>query len=293
MKRIRTILHATDFSRASASALAQAVALAKPDRARLFLLHVLVPPSPFLGNELPASYLDLQARARRDAERRLAAAVATAKRGGARVQAKLVGGAPVEEVIRAARRWRPNLIVIGTHGRTGLGRLFMGSVAERVLQRASGPVLTVRGGTRVRRARRILHASDFSRASGAAFAQATEMARANRAELLLAHVLTPPVPMADVPAEVYAEIEASTRAAAQKQLDRLAARAKQAGVRTRTLLLEGIAAEQITKAARSRRADLVAIGTHGRTGLAKFFLGSVAGRVVSTASCPVLTVRGA
>lgn len=292
MKRIRTILHATDFSRASGPAFAQAVELAKPERARLFLLHVLVPPSPFLGDELPASYLDLQARAQRDAERRLAAAVGKAKQAGARVQAKLVAGAPAEEIIRAARQWRPDLIVIGTHGRTGLGRLFMGSVAERVLQRASGPVLTVRGGSRVRRVRRILYASDFSRASGAAFARAVEMARANRAELLLAHVLTPMAPIVDVPPKVYEEIAASARAQAQKQLDRLAAEAKKGGIRTRTLLMAGMVHEQIARAARSQRADLVVIGTHGRTGLAKLFLGSVAGRVVSTAPCPVLTVRG-
>ena len=145
------------------------------------------------------------------------------------------------------------------------------------------------------RIRRILHPSDFSRASAAAFAKAVEMAKANRAELLLLHVQAPVMPLVGdgyVSPKVYEEIEASARAQAQKQLARLVARAKKAGVRTRTLLLEGVAHEQITRAARSKRADLVVIGTHGRTGLAKFFLGSVAGRVVSTASCPVLTVRG-
>ena len=145
------------------------------------------------------------------------------------------------------------------------------------------------------RIRRILHPSDFSRASGAAFAKAVDMAKTNRAELLLAHVLAPVVLMAGdgyISPTVYEEIEASARAGAQKQLDRLAAKVKKAGVRTRTLLMDGAAHEQITRAARSKRADLVVIGTHGRTGLAKFFLGSVAGRVVSTASCPVLTVRG-
>ena len=145
------------------------------------------------------------------------------------------------------------------------------------------------------RIRRIVHPSDFSRASGAAFAKAVEMAKTNRAELLLAHVLAPVVLMAGdgyISPTVYEEIEASARAGAQKQLDRLAAKAKKVGVRTRTLLMDGVAHEQITRAARSKRADLVVIGTHGRTGLAKFFLGSVAGRVVSTASCPVLTVRG-
>jgi nucleotide-binding universal stress UspA family protein len=64
-------------------------------------------------------------------------------------------------------------------------------------------------------------------------------------------------------------------------------------VRARGLLLEGLAHEQIVRAAKAQRADLVVIGTHGRSGLAKFFIGSVAGRVVSAARCPVLTVRGA
>ena len=144
MGRARRILHATDFSSASRPAFAKTLELAKQDRAQLFLLHVLVPPSPFLGDRLPASYLELQARARSDAERRLAAAALRARKAGVRVRAKLIAGAPAEEILRESRRCRPDLIVIGTHGRTGLGRVFMGSVAERVLQHASCPVLTVR-----------------------------------------------------------------------------------------------------------------------------------------------------
>jgi nucleotide-binding universal stress UspA family protein len=144
MRRVRRILHATDFSRASGPAFAAALRMAKQDRARLSLLHVLVPPSPFLGDELPSSYVELGARARRVAEGRLAAAAAKAKKAGIRVQAELIEGVPSEEILRAGRRQRPDLIVIGTHGRTGFGRVFMGSVAERVLQRASCPVLTVR-----------------------------------------------------------------------------------------------------------------------------------------------------
>jgi nucleotide-binding universal stress UspA family protein len=145
------------------------------------------------------------------------------------------------------------------------------------------------------RIRRIVHPSDFSRASGAAFTRAVDMAKANRAELLVVHVLTPVMPMVGdgyVSPKVYEEIEATSRAHAQAQLDRLLSKAKKAGVRVKGLLMEGVPHEQITRVARSRRADLVVIGTHGRTGLAKFFLGSVAGRVVSTAPCPVLTVRG-
>ena len=145
------------------------------------------------------------------------------------------------------------------------------------------------------RIRRILHPSDFSRASGAAFTKALEMAKTNRAELLVVHVLAPVVPMVGdgyVPPNVYEEIEASARSQAQAQINRLMAKARKAGVRVKGLLMDGVPHEQITRAARSKRADLIVIGTHGRTGLAKFFLGSVAGRVVSIAACPVLTVRG-
>lgn len=143
--------------------------------------------------------------------------------------------------------------------------------------------------------RRILHPSDFSRASGAAFKKAIEMAKAGRAELMVVHVVTPVVPVGGdgyVSPKMYEEIAASTRAWAQKQLDKLLAKAKQAGVRAKGFVLEGSAHEQIARFARSKRADLLVLGTHGRSGLAKLFLGSVAGRVVAAASCPVLTVRG-
>ena len=143
--------------------------------------------------------------------------------------------------------------------------------------------------------RRILHPSDFSRACGAAFTKAVEMAKVNRAELLVLHVLSPVVPMMGdgyMSPQLYEQIESSARTEAQKQLDRLLARAKKAGVRAKGLFANGAPHEQITRLARSKKADLVVIGTHGRTGLARFFLGSVASRVVSTATCPVLTVRG-
>ena len=145
------------------------------------------------------------------------------------------------------------------------------------------------------RLRRILHPSDFSRASGAAYARAVATAKADRAQLLLVHVLAPPVPIAGegyISPKVYDDLEASARKYGQKHLSALQAKARRAGVKTVTLLLDGVAHEQIARAAKSKKADLIVIGTHGRTGLAKFFLGSVASRVVAAAPCPVLTVRG-
>jgi nucleotide-binding universal stress UspA family protein len=145
------------------------------------------------------------------------------------------------------------------------------------------------------RIRRILHPSDFSRASGAAFSKAVELAKTNSAELLVVHVLAPILPMlADgyVSPKVYEDLVASARGYGKKNLDALVAKAKKAGGRATSVLLEGVAHAQIARTARRLRADLVVVGTHGRTGLAKLFLGSVAGRLVAIASCPVMTVRG-
>ena len=146
------------------------------------------------------------------------------------------------------------------------------------------------------RIRRILHPSDFSRASGAAFARAAQLARDNRAELVVLHVLALPLPMVPgegyIPADVYERMETSSRAWANRELGKRVARAKKAGARARALLAEGVAADRIVRIARSTRSDVIVIGTHGRTGLAKLFLGSVAARVLATARCPVLTVRG-
>jgi nucleotide-binding universal stress UspA family protein len=143
--------------------------------------------------------------------------------------------------------------------------------------------------------RRILHPTDFSKASASAFTKAVEMAKASRAELLIAHVMNPIVPVAGegyVSPKMYEDLVASTRAWAEKQLDQRLARAKKSGVRVKGVLAEGSAHEQIVRITKSKRADLVVMGTHGRSGLAKLFLGSVAGRVVAAAPCPVLTVRG-
>ena len=146
------------------------------------------------------------------------------------------------------------------------------------------------------RIRRILHPSDFSKASGAAFTTAVELAKTNGAELVLLHVLAPRLALMAgegyVSPKIYEDLEQSARAYASRGLAGLVAKAKKAGVRAKAVLRDGVAHEQIVRAARSPRADMIVIGTHGRTGLARLFLGSVAGRVVSTAKCPVMTVRG-
>jgi nucleotide-binding universal stress UspA family protein len=141
--------------------------------------------------------------------------------------------------------------------------------------------------------RRIVFASDFSEASRPALASAIELARALKAEILLTHAVVPIVP-ADGMYAAYVDwgtLEKATREAAQMQIDRLAARVRQRGIRVSTSLTLGNAADEIVRIAKARKAGLIVMGTHGRSGLSRFVMGSVAMRVMSTASCPVVTVR--
>jgi nucleotide-binding universal stress UspA family protein len=142
--------------------------------------------------------------------------------------------------------------------------------------------------------RRILFASDFSKASRKAFATAVTLAKAHRAALTVVHVIvpfTPIVPEGYVDPQMWDRIDKDAREWSLRHLRRLTDNAKAAGVKAAGLLLEGDPAQQIVRAVRSKGADLLVVGTHGRTGLTKFFVGSVAGRLVATAPCPVVTVR--
>src|SRR5262245_45062770 len=138
------ILVATDLSKASGAAFRAAVSLTARGR-RLLIVHVLMPPSPFVaGGTRATTWEMLEAVARRDAARRLARLIATARRHGARAAGRVLTGFPAETIVRAARAARATLLVIGTHGRTGVARAAMGSVAARVMRIATCPVLTVR-----------------------------------------------------------------------------------------------------------------------------------------------------
>ncbi len=146
----------------------------------------------------------------------------------------------------------------------------------------------------MKRIRRILYASDFSKASRRAFTTAVAMANSNHASLTILHVHVPVVPLMPeqyIESATWERLDTQARRWSQRRLATLAQRAKKAGARATTLLLNGDPTQQIIRAARSKRADLVVVGTHGRRGLSKLFLGSVAERVVGTAPCPVVTVR--
>ena len=142
--------------------------------------------------------------------------------------------------------------------------------------------------------RRVLCATDFSTTSRRALDAATALARSSNAELTLLHVLAPPVvvPEQYLDAATMEEIDKRGRAWSIRELQKLSRRTTRAGVETSVLVRPGDPAEQIVRAGKDAKADLIVTGTHGRRGLKRLFLGSVAQRVVALASCPVVTVRG-
>ncbi|MBI3001277.1 MAG: universal stress protein [Deltaproteobacteria bacterium] len=134
--------------------------------------------------------------------------------------------------------------------------------------------------------RRILHPTDFSPASVNALALAVKLAKQHQAELLLVHVLPPPTPIYDAESVLTPQVES--------EMSDLKKEIKKENVSVRRLFLKETISidKQIVRAAKILRADLIVMGTHGRTGVSKFLTGSVASRVIARAPCPVLVVRG-
>jgi nucleotide-binding universal stress UspA family protein len=159
-----------------------------------------------------------------------------------------------------------------------------------------GAASPAKGNHRMAAIRPILHPTDYSPASGPAFRRAVGLAKALHRELVLLHILSPVViPVMEMPIlpRIYDDLQRTARTVALRHLDRLVARAKRAGVRASRRLVEGVpVVERIVRTARTLGADLIVMGTHGRTGVTRVMLGSVASRVLATASCPVMTVRG-
>jgi nucleotide-binding universal stress UspA family protein len=139
MLPLATILHPTDFSDHSDFAFRLACALARDYKARLVLLHVIPPPMViYAGGPMPAeTWPSVE-----EAEKKLQHMEALAH--GVRVEAQVMEGDPVDMILRAAEETRTDVIVMGTHGRTALARLLLGSVAESVLRKAPCPVLTAK-----------------------------------------------------------------------------------------------------------------------------------------------------
>jgi nucleotide-binding universal stress UspA family protein len=226
---------------------------------------------------------------------------------------------PAEGILAFARERESDLIVLSAMGVSAVRAILLGSNTRKVVRGSASPVLVIPASNRVTAEdflgkaleaprpeaaqqipmpasghfRNILVATDFSAASAPAVERAIFLAREGGADLTVAHAYQPPSLILDgyVPPPTYEKWDHSLEENARKKLERVVENAKRAGVRAIPLLLTGTPYEAIIEAAGDLHCDLVITGTHGRTGVSRFFLGSVASRVVSAAPCPVMTVH--
>jgi nucleotide-binding universal stress UspA family protein len=288
------ILVPVDFSASCLHGLTAALELAWRFKAELTIIHVLerIPPGAYLS---ASSDSEVQRNSMTYAEKQLAEFVAEHVPGEMSVRKIVCQGKPFDQVVAKAAELNCDLIVVSTHGHTGLTHVLIGSNAERIVQHAPCPVLVMRGNPGLSNLpsasatafRWILLATDLSEESSKACPLASAIARAYGAPIKLVHVKPA---ISTFLAEHH---EASERARVADQLDQF--RVDHCGddvdVEITTELLEGCAFREISSRAVSDDPGLIVITTHGLIGWKHALLGSTAERVVRHAPCPVLVVR--
>jgi nucleotide-binding universal stress UspA family protein len=293
MKPFQTMLFGADFSEGSREAFRAACSLAVPGQTRLHVLHVIeprwVPEEPVPYGQVALESYDANADAGRDAVLMRRMREMYAPDIPIDVESHLGEGDAAAEILRAAGKLQPDLIVVGTHGRTGLSWLLAGSVATAVLRGAHCPVLALHQPERRRNAediRVILHPTDFSEGCEASLRVARALARDLGARLVLFHV----VPFGFYANEMTVPVDPGVyREALEEERHLVDGPDLKYPVETR--LARGDAAEEILRTAADLDRGLIVMGTHGRTGLSRLLMGSVTEYVVPRADCPVLAVK--
>jgi nucleotide-binding universal stress UspA family protein len=296
--RAHRILCPVDFSNPSRRALHYAAALASREGAVLHVLYVVPAVMP-----LPVPILMVAAGpARVDARTAALEALDAFVANAALPQPPITivrDGPPVDAILACAADLGADLLVLGSHGRDGLGHLLFGSTAERVLHKAPCPTLIVplhaeepasADGVRFTH---VLCAVDFSPASTRALGLALSMAQDHGAELTVLHVVEAVEEDElenGLPAAMRAHVDGLTRTA-RERLQAAVPRDAHARCTIREVVRYGRAAHAIPIEAAERAADLIVLGAHGHRGLALLGIGSTTHAVVCRAACPVLTTR--
>jgi nucleotide-binding universal stress UspA family protein len=295
MIRIAHVLCPVDFSEISQHALDHAAAIARWYEARLTLLYVF---ANLPTMDLPPLVLEDADRERLMSDlRRVAAAVPREVPVDFSIQE-----APYvhEEILAQLGATRADLLVIGTHGRSGFQRLFLGSVTEKVIRKATCPTLVVPprapdvpAGSPIQ-FRRVLCAVDFSESSLDALALAINLAEEADAQLTLLHVVEfPPVLIEEptMPAPDLTRIREAAVADARRKLQDLIPEQARTYCTVETAVVEGRAYREILRHATERQSSLIVMGVHGRGALDLLVFGSTTHHVIRTSACPVLIVR--
>lgn len=289
-----TVIVPLDGSELSERALGLGEVFARAMGAKLALVHVLEEPIAF---DLVPSLL-IPDRTVAEAYLRR---VATEVQRGTEVSIHVVNGNPVDALAALTRDEPDSMLVMSTHGRSGLGRLMLGSVADKVVRESSVPVALVRGsGATCRKAlHSLLVPLDGSLFSEEALPVAIDLARKSDASLGLVHICDPfwvspnmfaVRDRADEYEGTMADVDRQALAAGRSYLERVAEDARSQGIPVRWEVRFGKPADEIVRAAETTEAALIVMATYGRGGIRRLALGSVANEVLHRGTIPILAI---
>jgi nucleotide-binding universal stress UspA family protein len=278
----KRILCPVDFSEHSAAALRAAGGIARAFEAEVMALHVQRLEAPVYFTVAQAQALKAQLRRSSRAAKAHLAEFASKHLGEAVKQSvKVLEDDPVSAILATQKDFDADLIAMGTHGRSGLARVRLGSITESVLHQTNVPVLTVGPGAQPISAlgsiRRILCAVDYRPLARTAPEHAAAVAARTKAELVVAHIEENP--------------RGKSEQDSLQQLCDWVPASIRAHCTVKEVVKQGRAAEQIVEEAEKSHADLLVIGAPPRSLLGAALLGSTTELVIRTAPCPVLSVR--
>jgi nucleotide-binding universal stress UspA family protein len=282
---IGTVIVPLDGSELAAQVLPYAQAIAEKSDVPLQLVWVVPADGPASAKDEAQTYLRKQAQAIGD-----------------RAKINIRMGQAGEQIVKAADEAKGALIVMATHGRSGLSRIFSGSVAEHVVSESGAPVFLIRHETKDRQdslVHTIAVPLDGSVYSEAALPYAKELARDFDAELLLVRVaetsqvysLMSPEPVGGASAEAINEMTEQLISETREYLATTAEELRAEGFSVRAEALEGFPADQLMALEREMAVNVIVMATHGRSGLGRIVFGSVADRILKNGTTPILMIK--
>lgn len=299
MSVLTEIICPVDFEEHSLNAVRFSAALAARDKLPLTLIHV-VTPIPTYATESEASVLlapevhsSLAARIE-EAKNLLEGLKISHERDGALIKTEVIEGHPGNILVERALENPRALMVLGTRGHRGIRRFILGSTTAELLRRAVCPILTLREGQETSEIKLIGVGVDFSGECTPAVEIAASMARHHQAALHLVHVLqAPEIPVGiETNLPVYSpDLRADLFEVAKKELNAIAETLGNDLSITVKVLDGPTPWRDLARYCRDEPVDLLCLGTHGRTGLDRLFLGSVTQRLIQIAPCPVLAAK--
>jgi len=270
IEKVDRLLVATDGTDSSEGALREAINLAKVCSSKLIIMSVIVS-----NREYESAFVWQM----ENNERKMLAKLESIRRKVSQegVDCKVItcrGEDPYLDIVNQAEKNQVRMVIMGTRGRTGIKRVIMGSVAGKVIGHASCNVLIVHPEAKIGY-KKIVIATDGSRHSEDAASEAIAIAK--RCESFISVVSV-------------AASDAET-VSAKENVRQIVELAKQNGIKIEGIIIQGLPYEAIVRHAKQNGADLIVVGSHGRTGLMSILVGTVAERVVCHAECAVLVVK--